>query len=114
MLDSYIAVPHGFVLNDRLVCPPGVLKPDFNILPDTMQRETRGLNRDMRKWSSMVLRLSQEQGVFTFSGPAEDKALVISAALQGASLMAGAESSEFFEIAVTQIKCDLGLDPDTL
>lgn len=114
LLEGYIAVPRSFIQNKKLVCPLGVLESDFNILPETMQRETRGLNRDMRKWFTMVLRLGREQQVFTFNGPAEDKALVISAALQGASLMAGAESLELFETAVTQIKRDLGLEPDAL
>ena len=114
LLDGYIAVPRSFIKNDNFVCPLGVLESDFNILPDTMQRETRGLSHDMREWFSGVLNLGREQGIFKFSGPAEDKALMITAALQGASLMAGAESPELFETTVTQIKRDLGLKPDAV
>jgi len=114
LLDGYIAVPRSFIKNDNVVCPLGVLESDFNILPDTMQRETRGLSYDMRAWFSGVLNLGREQGIFEFSGPAADKALMITAALQGASLMAGAESPELFETTVTQIKRDLGLKPDVV
>jgi len=111
LLDGYIAVPRSFVKDDKLVCPLGVLESDFNILPDSMQRETRDLSRDMREWFTGVLTLGRDQEIFNFIGPAEDKALMITAALQGASLMAGAESPELFETTVTQIKRDLGLDP---
>jgi len=109
LLEGYIAVPRSFVKDERLICPLGVLESDFRILPESMQRETRGLSRDMRLWFAAVLVLGREQGLFKFIGPAEDKALMITAALQGASLMAGAESPDLFETTVTQIKRDLGL-----
>ena len=112
LLEGYIAVPRNFVKDDTLMCPLGVLESDFNILPDSMQRETRGLSRDMREWFTGVLTLGRDQGIFHFIGPAQDKALMITAALQGASLMAGAESSDLFETTVTQIKRDLGLVTD--
>ncbi len=112
LLEGYIAVPRRFIKDEKLICPLGVLESDFNILPDSMQHETRGLSRDMRKWFADVLILGRKQGVFHFIGPGQDKALMITAALQGASLMAGAESPDLFETAVRQIKRDLGLSTE--
>jgi AcrR family transcriptional regulator len=109
-LDGYIAIPRSFMKREKLVCPLGVLESDFNILPDAMRIETRGLSRDMRRWFTGVLEMGRRQGVFNFSGPAEDKAVMITAALQGASFMASAESQTVFEITVRQIKRDLGVE----
>ena len=108
-LEGYIAIPRSFMKREKMVCPLGVLESDFNILPDPMRFETRGLSRDMRQWFTQVLETGRSQGVFHFSGPAQDKAVMITAALQGASFMAGAESPLVFETTVCQIKRDLGI-----
>ena len=109
LLDGFIAVPRSFMKKENLVCPLGSLESDFNILPKSMQKQTQGLGKDMRDWLTKVLKQGREQEVFHFKGPDADMSLMISAALQGVSFMANAESPALFEVTVTQIKRSLGL-----
>ena len=109
LLDGFITIPRSYMKRSDMVCPLGVLESNFNILPEPMQRETRHLGRDMRSWLTELLEMGRQTGVFSFDGPAADKSLMISAALQGASIMASAESPALFETTVKQIKRELGI-----
>ncbi len=109
LLDGFIAIPRSYMKRSDMVCPLGVLESNFNILPEPMQRETVHLGRDMRTWLTGLLEKGRAAGAFRFDGPAADKSLMITAALQGASIMASAESPALFETTVKQIKRELGI-----
>jgi len=113
LLDGFIAIPRSYLNKENLICPLGVLEASFNVLPSSMQKETQGLGQDMRDWLTQILELGRQHHMFHFVGPAEDKALLVSAALQGASFIAGTKSNELFETIVRQIKRDLAIHQDT-
>jgi len=110
LLDGFIVIPRSYSNKEKLICPLGVLEASFNVLPHSMQKQTQGLGQDMRDWLTQILELGRQHHIFHFVGPAQDKALLISAALQGASFIATTESNELFETTVRQIKRDLDIN----
>lgn len=109
LLDGFIAIPKNFMNKSKLGCPLGMLEADASTLPDAMREATALLGKEMWQWLTFILNQGQELGVFRFEGPAKDKALLITAALQGASLMANTQSPKIFQITVKQVKRDLGI-----
>jgi len=112
LLDSYIAIPRSFINKQHTVCPLAVLEANYTVFPENMQLLTQTLSQDIRAWFTRILSAGKLAGSFTFEGTAENKALILSAALQGASMMAQVESSRLFEATVLQIKHELGLIND--
>jgi len=110
LLDAYTAIPRSFINRQHTVCPLAVLEANYTVFPDQMQLLTQSLSKQIRAWLRVILDSGRRAGVFTFDGLAEDKALIISAALQGASMMAHVESVLLFESTVQQIKRELGLN----
>ncbi|MFV2060947.1 MAG: TetR/AcrR family transcriptional regulator [Gammaproteobacteria bacterium] len=109
LLESYIAIPRSFINKQHTVCPLAVLEANYTIFPEGMQTLTQQLSKDIRAWFTRILSNGRTAGIFKFEGPAENKALMLSAALQGASMMAHVESPEIFESTVLQIKRELGI-----
>lgn len=107
LLEGYIAIPRSFLAKDSSVCPLGILEADFMQLPDQMRQSTIKLSRSLRHWLQDILEKGRNQGVFAFDGPADDKALLVSATLQGAALMAVAEDTALYERAVEQLRREL-------
>lgn len=109
LLDGFIAIPKSFLNKSKLGCPLGKLEADAGTLPDDMRRATALLGKELWQWLTFILDQGRQLGVFRFEGPTKDKALLIAAALQGASLMAATQSPKIFQIAVKQVKRDLGI-----
>jgi len=109
LLDAYIAIPRSFIKRQNTVCPLAVLEANYTVFPADMQLLTQTLSKQIRNCCCLILQAGRNAGVFKFQGSAHDKSLIISAALQGASMMAHVETLEIFETTVLQIKRELGL-----
>jgi TetR/AcrR family transcriptional repressor of nem operon len=110
LFEAYISITRSYIKKQRSICPLAVLESNFTVFPENMQLLTQTLSKDIRAWFSTILANGKDAGIFKFEGSAETKSLIISAALQGASMMANVESPEIFEITVEQIKQELGIN----
>jgi TetR/AcrR family transcriptional regulator, transcriptional repressor for nem operon len=111
--EAYLAIPVTFVRQGRSVCPLGVLEAEFFTLPEAVQKAAKSLDQEMRGWLSKVLEQGRQAGEFHFNGSAGDKALLITAAGQGALQIARAAGTSAFYHALRQIKTDMGLREKT-
>jgi TetR/AcrR family transcriptional repressor of nem operon len=110
LLDGYIAIPRSFLDKSELGCPMGILEAEYPNLPDDMQQQTLALADELRQWLTRILERGRRLGIFSFEGPAKEKALLVAAALQGAMLMANTGSRQLFSTTVKQLKRDLGVE----
>jgi len=109
-LEGYMAVPLSYLRNGGKVCPIGVVEAEFDAIPEAMREETKAFDLRSRAWLADVLEEGRENGTFRFEGPAADKALLITAAMQGALQVARAGGVRLFFVALRQIKRDLGVE----
>ena len=109
-LEGYMAVPLSYLRNGGKVCPIGVVEAEFDSIPEAMREETRAFDARSRAWLAGVLEDGRARGIFRFDGPAGDKALLITAAMQGALQVARAGGIRLFFAALRQIKRDLGVE----
>ena len=109
LLRGYFAIPLRYMRDGGKVCPLGVLEAEFGAIPDEMREAVRALDADIRDFLSMVLEDGRQRQIFHFNGKAEDKALVVVSALQGALQIARAAGSKAFTRVIRQIERDLGV-----
>ena len=86
-----------------------MLETEFNTLPGPVRAEAQALDKEMRQWLGEVLEQGRSHGEFTFDGEPDNKALVITATLQGVLQIARAAGSEVVFNALRQLKTDLGI-----
>lgn len=108
-LDAYLAIAVSFARQGRRVCPLGVMEAEFFTLPEPVQEAAKQLDKEMRTWLSNVLECGRAEGEFNFIGSPENKALLISAAGQGALQIARAAGIGAFNNTLRQIKTEMGL-----
>ncbi len=113
LFEAYITISRSFIQQQDSICPLAVLESNYTVFPEKMQLLTQTLTRDIRKWFSTLLNDGKTAGIFKFNGSANNKSILISAALQGASMMALVESAAVFEATVVQIKHEIGLTNET-
>lgn len=104
---AYVQMYVDCLENNGRVCMGGILGAEFASIPDEMRDQARLLMREMNGWLIKQLSLGREQGVFAFNGAAEDKAVQIGAALQGALQIARIAGAERFTQVLRQIETDL-------
>lgn len=107
--EAYITLPWRYLRDGGKVCPLGVLEVEFNSLPEAMQLQVLALDQEMRAWLTSALEEGREQKLFCFEGPAEEQAMLIAAALQGALQLARVAGHTAFATCVRRLKEDLGL-----
>lgn len=76
------------------ISPVGILGAEYEAIPEEMRHEALLLVREVFEWMVETLELGREQGSIAFRGESRDKAVQISATLQGAlqiGRMAGTE-----------------------
>ena len=70
-----------FCLNRALrtdkICPIAISANDYKTLPESVQEEGEALARETVVWLTRIMQEGRDQGVFTFPGSAEDKAVLI-------------------------------------
>ncbi|HEV8580725.1 MAG TPA: TetR/AcrR family transcriptional regulator [Thermoanaerobaculia bacterium] len=72
------------VLRGDKICAYGILSAEYNALPDDMRVGIRAFHSAHIRWLTDVLTAGREAGVFQAEDTAEDQALLVASALQGA------------------------------
>ena len=93
----------------RCICPFGALSIDYNDLPEKVQHATERFMSDSVKWLTTVLETGLEQDEFSFKGTADQKAISILAALQGARQMARIQGTDILKGVIEQIRVEIGM-----
>jgi TetR/AcrR family transcriptional repressor of nem operon len=86
-LRGYVAI-YTDVLRHGRMCLCGMLAADFQTLPAPMRDAVLGFFDSNENWLTWVLKGGAEDGVLSFTGPAEETARVIVSSLEGAMLIA--------------------------
>lgn len=106
-----------FVMRDfdrgNPVCPIGATAIDLDTLPPEMQRASRLLQKETLAWMTRVMTLGREQGQLHFEGDAEDRALIVLTAVQGARQIARNGSRKLLVKIFDAIRRDVGMTPET-
>lgn len=97
-------------LDEGRVCPGGALQAEYGGIPPEMQAAVKKMLGEVHHWLAGVLERGREGGAFRFAGPAESKAAVIGAAVQGALQTARTLGKDHFHATVAQLELELG-DP---
>lgn len=106
-LQAYFQTYLDFLQADCKCCPGGVLGTEFQAIPEAMREQARLLMRDIYEWMVRTLDAGRVQGTLTFGGRAEDKAVEIGAALQGALQIARMTGPERFHQVLAQLSLEL-------
>ena len=106
-LQAYFRTYNEFLEADGKCCPGGVLGTEFHALPEAMREQARTLMREHYEWLIKTLELGRAQGVLRYTGRAEDKAVEIGAALQGALQIARLAGPERFHQVLAQLSLEL-------
>lgn len=103
------------------ICLVGVMSMEINTLTKEIQDELKRFFEEYNLWLVDILEDGRDKGIFKFNGNASDKALYITAAIEGALILVraynrsnGEEFNEdnpyntvYFENIINQIKNDL-------
>ncbi|HEB58487.1 MAG TPA: TetR/AcrR family transcriptional regulator [Gammaproteobacteria bacterium] len=111
LLRGYMAISLHFLRNGGKACPLGVMEAEFPSLPEVMCKAVSKLDTDLRAFVAGILEDGRRKNVIHFDGPPADKALVVTAALQGGLHIARAAGARSFARLVRQLETDLGLAP---
>jgi TetR/AcrR family transcriptional repressor of nem operon len=79
---------YGNVLGNDRICLCGMFAAEVTTLPDPMKAAIRGFFDENEAWLTRVLEAGRRAGSVTFDGDARDAARVLTAALEGAMLLA--------------------------
>jgi TetR/AcrR family transcriptional repressor of nem operon len=86
-LERYVAI-YGDVLKGGRICLCGMLAAEYTTLPAGMQEAIRGFFDSNERWLSRLLESGRAANTLDFEGTAQDAARNITAALEGAMLLA--------------------------
>lgn len=106
-LNWFFSIYSNFRADNGKVCLVGSLEAEFNSIPESLQKEVEGLNKEMLAWLETTLNEGREAGAFQFNGTPASKAALIYASLQGALQMARALGTKKFKEVIEQHKQDL-------
>ncbi len=106
-LDWFFSIYSNFRADNGKVCLVGSLEAEFNSIPESLQKEVEGLNKEMLAWLETTLNEGREAGAFQFNGTPASKAALIYSSLQGALQMARALGTKKFKEVIEQHKQDL-------
>ena len=106
-MQAYFQTYLDFLQADCKCCPGGVLGTEFHAIPEAMREQARTLARDIHEWLMHTLETGRAQGVLTFSGKPEDKAVEIGASLQGGLQIARLAGPERFHQVLAQLSLEL-------
>ena len=88
-LDAFYEM-HAKFLDKESASPYGVLEAEYTTLPDSMRGEVRALASEIHGWIARTLRQGADARDLSFRGDADDQALAVGAAVQGALLISRA------------------------
>lgn len=108
-LDAYLAFIRHEILDAHCMCPLTNVAVALDTLPGEVGAQATMLSHDLLAYLTRVMELGREQGEFQFNCAAEQKALSVKAALQGAGQLARLMGPQVVDQVIDQIRCDLGL-----
>jgi AcrR family transcriptional regulator len=108
-LDWFFSIYAEYSNQGQQVCYLGAFEVGYGDLPQSIKREIRLLHDEMLAWLADVLEQGRSDGAFEFRGEAQDKALLLMGAVQGAVQIARMGSPDQLFAAIRQAKQDLGL-----
>lgn len=97
-------------IKGRPVCIAGALAVDYDGFPEEVQRAGARFMKDTMKWLTRVLEVGREQGEFRFEGEPAQKAMTISAALQGGRQLYRLYGEQYLEQLFGQIRRELAIE----
>ena len=109
MLKGYMTIPLSYMRSGGKVCPLGVLETEFNAISDDMRVATRELDKEMRDFLTLILEEARSQGQVRFEGSPADKALLLTATMQGALQIARVAGPRTFMNTLRLVQKELGL-----
>ena len=114
MLKGYMTIPLSYMRRGGQVCPLGVLETEFNAISDDMRAATRELDKEMRDFLALILEEARTQGQVHFEGSPADKALLLTATMQGALQIARVAGPRTFMNTLRLVQHELGLTQKTM
>ena len=113
LLEGYIQFFARDDCETQTLCPMGVLTSDYFNLPEAMLETGRHLEKEVSAWLVGILESGRDSGDFRFGGPAEEKALLVMATLQGARQLARMIGHDAMRSIVDQLRDELYADTET-
>ena len=106
-LRRYIRLYADVLSQDRL-CLCGMLAAEYTTLPETMGLALRAFFRRNEGWLAGLLEVGRQAGTLRFEGPAQESARALTAALEGAMLLARAHGDpRHFDAAAAYLTREL-------
>jgi TetR/AcrR family transcriptional regulator, transcriptional repressor for nem operon len=106
-LRRYIRLYADVLSQDRL-CLCGMLAAEYTTLPETMGHALRAFFGRNERWLSALLEEGRRAGTLRFEGPPEESARALTAALEGAMLLARAHGDpRHFDAAAAYLTREL-------
>ena len=90
MLEAYLELHAGILMQGNKICPQGILGAEFNALPERMKESYKELLEEHQRWLLKVLAKGQANGTFSSETPPEELAILLQAAIQGSLQIARA------------------------
>lgn len=90
-----------------LICLMGSLAPDFETLPENMQKKLQEMGHEILDWLTVCLENGRAKGIFNFTGEPYDKALAVVSSLLSSLLLARVLGKDIFRRIKHQIFLDL-------
>ena len=106
-LDRYLGIAVSYLRHGTRICPLGVLEAEFHTISEPMQEAVQALDKAMRTWLEQILLAGQAAGQFEFRGSAHDKALLLTATVQGALQIARVAGPKTFFSTLRQLKDEI-------
>ena len=104
-LEALFAYYRDTVLPTRKICAYGIFSAEYNALPGGMRESIKKFHGAHLRWLTAVLTAGREEGIFHAGGSAEDQALLVASALQGAVQIARTgEDPKRYEATVEQLR----------
>ncbi len=101
-LDAFFQL-HGEMVDQGTASPFSMLEAEYGSLPDEMRREVRSLASEIHGWLARTLHQGVVDGEVDFPGDADEQAVVIGAAIQGAMHLARIFGPPAYRTAVAQL-----------
>lgn len=106
-LDAYLAWMSHLASGGTKICPLGALQSEFNVIPEAVRADIQELFDYGKRWLSGLLTEGRQRGDMEFVGSADELAVFIMSALQGALQIARAAGPKEFTAVTSQIKLAL-------
>jgi AcrR family transcriptional regulator len=92
---------------DDKICLGGVLTTEYNTLPESIQKELKGLFEDHFNWLVEILNDGREKKIFYFDDDPYNIAIMVEAKIQGGLILSRLLGNKHIDNIIEEIKRDL-------